>query len=222
MAQVAVDAVGTAGKFTGATSITVSVAAGTPTGVGIGVSFLNTITSATYGGAACALVATKTDTTSTIKISLYATTSTPASGTQNAVVNSSGADYGSMDAIAVTNGDATTVFSNNAVANAASGTPSASCTSAANELMMSVLTIPSGGQTATGGATTQWDLTDSFGVNGSGATLNASAGSTDVQWTNSGVQSWAIINASFKEGGGGGGGGSTVSAQLVKQIYVMP
>lgn len=205
---VALDVVGTGANAAAASSITVSLAAGSPSNVGIGTTFFSgfqTISSVTYAGAACALaVSDLRNDGIEVTVAIYEKSS-PTGGTQNAVVNFTGAQFGTMDVISVTGANTSTTFSNTASAKGTSGAAiTVTCGSASGELVMDTLYCSGAGNTPTGGQTKQWNVTDGLGMAGEGSTLAASGATTAMPWDNPSVQTWLIVAASFKVAAAGG------------------
>lgn len=197
--------------------------AGTPTGVGVGISNLQTtagggntvISSVTFDSVGCTSAVQKffqslgLDWRSSI-FGLLA----PASGAKTVAITMAAACYGAAGAITVTGGDTTTLFSNTASANG-TGTPATvDCTSAADELVMdNLLSGVETSVTVGSGQTERWNRTYTpGGAFGAGST-EAGATTVTMSWARNTIGTdygWALCAASFKAAAGGGGGSSIV------------
>lgn len=186
---------------------------GTPTNVGLGLSFnsisvIPGIQTLTYGGVSCTRTNQVIITGGTYP-AYYAEIwelANPPSGPQTVFVtfNTAG-NYGSIGVVTVTGGDTAQTFSNNNTASGTGSTASGSCTSAIGELVMTSMfgVLDTATATATGtGETERWNGAFNT-IEGAGSTIPGAA-SVSSSWTRSGTTTddgWGLCLASFKAAG---------------------
>lgn len=190
---------------------------GTPTAVGVGVSWYDSASGPlviTYGGA------TMTSAVSLANGILQSETfgkANPASGAQTVAGSwtGGGSHYPIGSSISVTGSDTTTCFSNTTSSSGTGTTITASCVSAAGELVMDTCVSNGGTPTLTVGAgqTQRWNASNS-GLTGAGSTEGGAA-SVTMSWSSSASNPYVQTAASFKDAGGGGGGGATSALLLL-------
>lgn len=182
---------------------------GTPTAVGIGISWYRTdltaITSITYGGVATTAAITKNLTGGSSQAAIYGLVNPP-TGSQTVVVTFTTATTGitGVGSITVTGSDTTTVFSNTCSAGpTANTTPSVTCTSVVDELVMDQITFLGSQTVTTGSGQTQRWSTNAVTVAGAASTEPAASTSVVMDETLSSSATWGIVGASFKLGSSG-------------------
>lgn len=195
---------------------------GTPTGLGVGVSVVDTsgaatITSVTYNSISATLEVDKTSNIGGLngRAAIYRLAN-PSAGAQTVAVTFPTSTYvGGAGAVTVTGGDTTTVFSNNTSASGSTSPLTVTCTSASDELVMDtgVYNQFPGTVTATvgGGQTQRWNRTSS-NTWALGST-KAGAASVAMSWTLQNDRAWAQVAASFKA--------SATAAAFVSTLLMM-
>lgn len=207
---VAFDAVSTLTPTTSSTPSWTHTPVGTPTAVAVCFAVVDnsgkTVSSVTYGGAACSLVKSQTNGGPWTSY-IYALAS-PASGPQTVAVTwsgtlSHGADY---DAVTVTGSNTSTAMSNFGSGTGSDNVPTSTTTSTTNELVVDVITTAEGNVSATptAGQTAILDNVIASSHSGRGS-RKAGAASVTMSWTLAGSATWTSVCASFKEAGAAGG-----------------
>jgi len=197
--SVAID-VSSSNTVSGLTSISLSHAAGTPTGVGFALGFFSeneTISAITYGGTTMgAAVVTARTAAFENRASIYGLAN-PAAGTQTATITFGGTVDAALDVITVTGGvTSAPVFSNSNSATGTSTAPSVAVTSAADEFVMDCVTNVGGSALTVDGSQAQRQNATIGGGN-YGCSTEAGAASVPMDWTAASSTNWAIAAMSF-------------------------
>lgn len=191
-----------------ATSVSFSLAAGTPSAVGVGVSlYNNTISAVTYDGVSMgAAFSSDAGVAGDKEITAIYGKANPPAGTKTVSVTPGSSAYFTVGAVSVTGSDTTTCFrsGSNASAHGTSNNPSNAVSSATNDLVMDVIgTVHSGVFTKGASQTQRWQA-GSFGQVGAGST-QAGAASVTMAWSINSSMNWTWCGASFQVAAAGGG-----------------
>jgi hypothetical protein len=182
---------------------------GTPTGVGISISWrqstagaLPTITSVTYGGQSCTLEDSQLTASGLEKTAIYSLANPPSGAQTVSVTFSAGPNRQSAScAVTVTGGDTSDVFSNVAKATSTSTTPTVNVSSATDELVMDSVVATTNNLTEGAGQTNRMELALSSAR--AASSTEAGAATVTMSWTMGSSQAWATVAASFKASTGG-------------------
>jgi hypothetical protein len=181
---------------------------GSPSAIGVGVAkWPNTsISGITYGGVPLVHAVTSSTGGGGDVAAIWGLANPP-TGAQSVIVNfSAGGQYPTVGCVSVVGSDTTTCFTlgHTGSATGTSTTPTVSITSAAGELVLSVVSQDpdTGVLTAGGTATNRWSVIYG-GARGQGATEDGTTSHT-ASFSTGVSQPWCIVAAAFKEAAAGG------------------
>jgi hypothetical protein len=198
------------GTATTSSAVTCSLVAGTPSGVVVALSVVDTggatISSVTAGSKSCTLVGSQAI-NSFWKVFVYQTTATPDAGTQTITFNlSAGVSHGAVaQAVSVTGGDGTTPaynFVSSAIASSNAPSQAVTCTASEGAASFCSTGNGTGMSTTPGGSATLIGNTDIGAGIGYGSYLFGTANPT-LSFSNSQTLDTAIVAIAFKEASAG-------------------
>ena len=167
----------------------------------------DTVSSVTYGGVALTAVPGASTANGQYRIGWYYLLA-PGAGTANIVVTVTGSvfDFGGAG-LSLTGVHQTVPFGTPVTATGTDTTPTVTVSSAADELVVDGLIIIHGGTLSVGaGQTSRWNAIGLSGFIKYAGSTEGGAASTEMSWTNSSSQTWAMVAIPVKPVGGGGGG----------------